>query len=158
MLSTISGSGAPSWRLGQKWRSWASAAAWKVRASTPRWPSAAMRSTISVAALSVKVTRRIRSALTTPVSIAYAARRLMTRVLPDPAPATMASGPLGVVTATDWASFNPSRRRSGPPATGDPITPLCEKPRCWIKRACQVAGALRSRCSRSLLRERSARP
>jgi hypothetical protein len=57
--SRIAGSGAPSWRLGQKCRNWASAAAWNVRASTPRWPSAVIRSTISPAALSVKVTSRI---------------------------------------------------------------------------------------------------
>jgi hypothetical protein len=32
--------------------------------------------------------------------MAYAARRLMTRVLPDPAPATIASGPVAIFTAS----------------------------------------------------------
>ena len=58
-----------------------------VRAVTPGSPSAARRSTISVAALSVNVTTSTWSAGTTSVAIAYAVRRLITRVLPVPAPA-----------------------------------------------------------------------
>ena len=83
---------------GQKWRSWLSAWAWNVRAVTPGSPSARRRSTISPAALSVNVTTSTWSAGTTSVAIAYAVRRLMTRVLPVPAPARIATGPL---VATD---------------------------------------------------------
>ena len=80
---------------------------------TPRCPRDAIRSTISVAALSVKVTSRIWSAGTTPVSIAYAARRLTTRVLPEPAPAMIASGPEVAVTASRCEGFRSSSKRSG---------------------------------------------
>ena len=110
--SRIAGSGVPSWRPGQKWRSWASAAAWNVRAITPRWPSVASRATISPAALSVNVTSRIWSDGTAPVSMAYAARRLMTRVLPEPAPATIASRPAVAVTASRCDGLRSSSRRS----------------------------------------------
>jgi len=82
--------------------------AWKVRAITWGWPRAAIRPTISVAALSVKVTSRILFAGTTPVLIAYAARRLMTRVLPVPAPARMTRGPVLAWTASRWASLRSS--------------------------------------------------
>ena len=98
---------------GQKWRSWRRAWAWKVRAITPGWPRPRIRSTISPAALSVKVTSRTWSGGTTPVAMAYAARRLMTRVLPVPAPARMTSGPLVAWTASRWASFRSSSSRAG---------------------------------------------
>ena len=121
--SRIAGSGAPSWRPGQKWRSWASAAAWNVRAMTPRWPSDVIRSTISPAALSVKVTSRIWSGGTAPVSMAYAARRLMTRVLPEPAPAMIASGPEVAVTASRCDGLRSSSRRSAESAAvNDPTS------------------------------------
>src|SRR5215510_14352914 len=41
-----------------------------------------------------------------------AMRRVMTVVLPVPAPATIKSGPASCVTAWRWASFRPSRIRS----------------------------------------------
>ncbi len=68
--SRSSGSTAPSWRAGQKWRSCDSAWAWNVRAVTPGRPRLRSRSTISVAAFSVNVTTRTWSAGTTPVAIA----------------------------------------------------------------------------------------
>lgn len=65
----------------------------EARQSSRGCPRPAMRCTISVAAFSVKVTNRTWSEATAPISMAYAARWLMTRVLPDPAPARMTSGP-----------------------------------------------------------------
>ena len=62
---------------------------------TPGSPSARSRSTISPAALSVNVTTSTWSGGTTSVAIAYAVRRLITRVLPVPAPARIATGPAG---------------------------------------------------------------
>src|SRR4051794_3726649 len=42
-------------------------------------------------------------------------RRVSTRVLPEPAPATMANGAASIVTARRWASSrSPSRSRIGP--------------------------------------------
>ena len=82
--SSSSGSGSPSWRDGQKWRSIESACAWNVRAVTPGRPSARSRATISPAAFSVNVTTSTWSGGTTSVPIAYAVRRLITRVLPGP--------------------------------------------------------------------------
>ena len=60
---------------------------------TPGRPSPRSRSTISPAALSVKVTTSTWSASTAPVPIAYAVRRLITRVLPVPAAAWIGDRP-----------------------------------------------------------------
>ena len=68
--SSSSGSGSPSWRNGQKKRSWLKAWAWNVRAVTPRNPRSRSRATISPAALSVNVTMSAWSAATTSVAIA----------------------------------------------------------------------------------------
>ena len=111
--SSSSGTGAPSWRDGQKWRSWLSAWAWNVRAVTPGRPRARSRSTISPAAFSVKVTTSTWSGGTASVAIAYAVRRLMTRVLPEPAPARMATGPRVAVTASRCSGSRSERRASG---------------------------------------------
>ena len=92
-VEDLAASGAPSWWSGQKWRSWLSAWAWNVRAVTPGRPSDRRRSIISPAALSVNVTTSTWSAGTTPEAIANAVRRLITRVLPVPAPAMIATGP-----------------------------------------------------------------
>jgi len=72
-------------RIGPGWR--ADAARLlpaKVRDITWGWPRADIRSTISLGHVSVNVTSMTLLAGTTPVSIACAARRLMTRVLPVP--------------------------------------------------------------------------
>ena len=103
----------PSWRDGQKSRSWLSAWAWNVRAVTPGSPSDRSRSTISPAALSVNVTTSTWSGGTTSVAIAYAVRRLITRVLPVPAPARIATGPLVASTASRCSGSRSSSRRSG---------------------------------------------
>ncbi len=81
---------------------------WKVpihRRRALRSPTmAATRSFISVAAFLVKVRARIRSA-GTPFSIRYAIREVRTRVFPDPAPATMRTGPSTHVTAFTCSGF-----------------------------------------------------
>src|SRR4029453_9216333 len=60
---------------------------------------------------------------------------LMTRVLPEPAPAMIASGPLVIRTASRWASLSPSRSRSGSRAVAvaimtslavEPLPPVTE--------------------------------
>ncbi len=43
-------------------------------------------------------------------------RRVMTVVLPVPAPAMISSGPVSWVTAAAWGAFSPSRMRSAPRA------------------------------------------
>ena len=108
---STSGAGAPACRDGQKWRSCARAMAWNVRVMTPGWPSAATRAPISRAALSVKVTSSILDGSTVPDAMACAARRLMTRVLPEPAPARMTSGPLTSRTASAWAVVRSAKMR-----------------------------------------------
>ena len=65
---------------------------------------------ISRAALLVNVTERIRSG-GVPLWISSAARNVITRVLPVPAPARTSSGPPIVRTASRWRSFS-SRSRS----------------------------------------------
>ena len=96
-------------------RSWLRAWAWNVRAVTPWSPRERSRSPISPAALSVNVTTSAWSAGTTPVAIAYAVRRLMTRVLPLPAPARIATGPDVASTASRCSGSRSWRRvsRSG---------------------------------------------
>src|SRR3954470_4443974 len=108
----ISGASVPCTR-GQKCRSCRSAAAWKVAAVTPRWPRSASRPAIAPAAFSVKVTTRMSRGRTTPVARAHATRREMTRVLPEPAPARMHSGPDVIVTAARWSGSRSARSVSG---------------------------------------------
>src|SRR4029077_7717333 len=67
-----------------------------------------IRSFITAAALLVNVTARI-ARPGTPFSMRYAARYVITRVLPVPAPASTSSGPSVVSTASRWRSFNGSR-------------------------------------------------
>ena len=70
--------------------------AWNVPMATSRPPSptsARIRSRISAAALLVNVTARICHGLTPLTPIRYATRWASTRVLPEPAPARMSSGP-----------------------------------------------------------------
>ena len=66
-----------------------SAAEWNVRASTPSTPSASSRRFSSLAALSVKVTARIRDGSNAPLRTWQAIRCVIVVVLPVPAPARM---------------------------------------------------------------------
>src|SRR6266545_7676511 len=66
------------------------------------------RSFISRAALLVKVIARIAVGGTPQSRTRWAIRWVSTRVLPDPAPATIRVGPSVASTAWRWASFNPS--------------------------------------------------
>ena len=78
------------------------ASEWKVPATTSRPPSPTrlmIRSRSSDAARFVKVTARIRQGGTSLMLTRYAIRWARTRVLPDPAPARISSGPSVVVTA-----------------------------------------------------------
>ena len=78
-------------------------AEWKVithMARVARPTSSSTRSRISWAALLVKVMARISSARAWPVRSRYAIRWVRTRVLPEPAPARMSSGPSPWVTAS----------------------------------------------------------
>src|SRR5690625_3585891 len=88
-------------------------AAWKVivhivlavRAPRRTW----MRSFISAADLLVNVIARICPGRTPRSAMRWAMRWVRTRVLPEPAPATMRSGLPLCVTASRWGPFRPSR-------------------------------------------------
>ncbi len=58
-----------------------------------------------------------------PCSASQAMRRVITRVLPLPAPASTSSGPPGCVTASRCASFKPSSNRSAIGTDGNPGSP-----------------------------------
>ena len=82
---------------------------WNVPIATSRACSptrAMMRARISAAALLVNVTARICHGLTPSTPIRYATRWASTRVLPEPAPARMSSGPSVVVTARACSGFS----------------------------------------------------
>src|SRR5919109_2708270 len=83
------------------------------------------RSCISLAALLVKVIARIAVGGTRLSLIRWATRWVRTRVLPDPAPATIRVGPSVDSTASRWASFNPASRSgeaASAPGSGDGST------------------------------------
>src|SRR5579875_2058720 len=79
-----------------------------IRARPPT--SAATRSFISPAALFVKVIARIWYGVTSRSASRYAMRWVSTRVLPDPAPATMSSGPPWCTTAARCCGLSPASR------------------------------------------------
>src|SRR6476661_10405545 len=78
-----------------------------IRARLPT--RASTRSFISAAALLVKVIARIEPGCALRSLISQAMRRVRTRVLPEPAPATTSSGAPACVTAARWGSLSPSR-------------------------------------------------
>src|SRR5260221_3964723 len=85
---------------------------WKVETHmrpqlSPR--SASTRARISSAALFVKVTARISCDCAWPSPTRYAMRLVMTRVLPDPAPARIRRGPLRCRTASRCSGFRLSK-------------------------------------------------
>src|SRR6187401_2505218 len=82
--------------------------------------SAPTRDFISSAALLVNVIARISKGLTPWSWIRCAIRCVSTRVLPDPAPAMISSGPSTWVTASRWTGFSPSRRSSSKGAMTTP--------------------------------------
>ena len=91
--------------------------------------SAPTRCFISSAALLVKVMARTSNGLTPCSRMRWAMRWVRTRVLPEPAPATMSSGPPVWVTASRWTGLSPSSRASsaglmGTPAYWPPVTGL----------------------------------
>ena len=87
---------------------------WKVEscglASVEPASSLSTRSPISAEALLVKVTARMESGATPFASIRYAMRCVMTRVLPEPAPARMSTGPSVASTAVRCCGFIFCRR------------------------------------------------
>jgi hypothetical protein len=80
--------------------------------------SEATRSFISPAALLVKVIARIWNGDTLRSATRYAMRCVSTRVLPDPAPATMSNGPSGAITASCWTGLRPTSMAGSPSAVG----------------------------------------
>src|SRR5919201_1119039 len=83
------------------------------------------RSCISLAALLVKVMASTAVGGTRLSLTRWATRWVRTRVLPDPAPATIRVGPSVVSTASRWASFSPASRSeeaSSAPGSGDGST------------------------------------
>ena len=88
-------------------------AEWKVETHIrpARGPtSSATRRRISSAALLVKVMARICQGAASPVAIRWAIRRVSTRVLPEPAPATMSSGPPRWTTASALGRGQPGEQ------------------------------------------------
>src|SRR3954470_432732 len=77
------------------------------RVERPR--SSSTRSRLSPAALFVNVIARISCTRARPVWTRYASRCVRTRVLPDPAPARIRSGPSPCVTAAFCGGVRPSR-------------------------------------------------
>jgi len=75
--------------------------------------SSSTRSFISAAALLVKVIARMLPGWALRWLINQAMRRVRTRVLPEPAPATTSSGAPSWTTAARWGSLRPSRSSSG---------------------------------------------
>jgi len=83
---------------------------WKVPIHMPRTGTgsiAVSRSSISLAALLVKVTAINPPGDTWPVAINQAMRVVSTRVLPEPAPARIRPGRAGNVTAASCSGFRP---------------------------------------------------
>ncbi len=68
------------------------------------------RSAISRDALFVNVIDRMAPGFTRSSRIRYATRCVNARVFPEPAPATMRTGPSVWRTASAWMSFRPSSR------------------------------------------------
>ena len=81
-----------------------------IRARRPT--RASTRSFISAAALLVKVMARIEPGWALRSVISQAIRRVSTRVLPEPAPATTSSGAPAWTTAARWGSLSPSSSSS----------------------------------------------
>ncbi len=92
------------------------------RHGTLRWccpcsrtgPAGPRAACISSAALSVNVSARISDGFARRVAISQATRRVMTCVLPVPAPATTSSGPFPCVTARRCSGFRPPSSASSP--------------------------------------------
>ncbi len=88
--------------------------AWNVRIHMPaatRPPSRpSTRSAISREALFVNVIARMLPGDTPSSRIRWAMRWVSARVLPEPAPATMSTGPSVCSTASRWTGLSPSRR------------------------------------------------
>ena len=87
-----------------------------VRATPPTRSS--MRSRISPAALLVKVMARISSGRAWPAAMRWATRWVSTRVLPEPAPARMSSGPSDVRDGLALRLVEAGEQRSAAAAPG----------------------------------------
>ncbi len=72
--------------------------------------SVSTRLRISSAALFVNVTASTSSGAASPLPMMYAMRVVMTRVLPEPAPARISSGPSVWRTASRWEEFRDERK------------------------------------------------
>ena len=134
---------------------------WTGTASPSSGNRARRRSRISSAALRVKVIARHSGGEARRLATRWAMRWVRVRVLPEPGPATMSSGPEAVSTARRWSGSSPERRRaarsSGDAAAPGPLRPCagtavsgssgdCEGP---CPRACVRFFAARARARRS---------
>ena len=90
----------------------------------------ATRCFISPAALLVKVTARTAYGDTPGSRIRWAMRWVSTRVLPEPAPARISSGPSVAATASRWEGFRSAKR--GESSKGHRVygSPSGESPGC----------------------------
>ena len=85
---------------------------------------AATRSRISSAALFVNVMARIRIGFTPCSPTRWAMRCVSTRVLPEPAPATTSSGPVGVDDGVELVGVQTVDQRARVSGTGAMMTPI----------------------------------
>jgi hypothetical protein len=98
----------------------------------------------------VNVIARISSARDWPVRSRYAIRCVSTRVLPDPAPARISSGPVLAVTASRWGGLSPASSAS----TRSEVS--CEATRVTLPRA--AVAVVRRRGRRVLARHPTSKP
>ena len=101
-------------RSARCWRRSRSAVRWKVPARTSPTPRAHSRRRSSSAALRLKVQTSTWSPGTDPSWTRRATRRVSTRVLPAPAPASTQSTGSSAPTASRWAAVRPTVPRSRP--------------------------------------------
>src|SRR4051794_35937544 len=99
-----------------------------IRARLPT--SSSTRCFISAAALLVNVIARMDPGCAFRSEMSHAIRRVSTRVLPDPAPATTSNGDPSCTTAARWGSLRPSSSCSavGPPAVFSAGAARCSNP------------------------------
>ena len=141
-------------------RSCARAMAWNVPAVTEwRTPRRARRARSSPAALRVKVTASTCDGSMSCSRDCHAMRRVRTRVLPEPAPARIASGAARLVTASrcvgsrPWRSASTAARyRPGTTVTGSPVRrfPVRDSRRPRVVSAASQLGSPRGRSRRPL--------
>ena len=122
----------------------------------------ATRLRISSAALLVNVMARIPHGGASPVAMRWAMRRVSTRVLPDPAPAMISSGPPRCSTAARWGMVRSSSSAAGRPEKAPDAVAVRRRrrrpssaPSVVVSAAATAASAAVGRSSRSRGRRRA---